>query len=901
MAKFFERLASSIIKYPKQIILAWVVILLCAAPFAIGAGGVLKYDTAEVALDDSESMQGLRIIEDNFYQSEVSMSASPILVLESDVARNLAGTYFQELSDEYLNDPDRLAEFKDAYGNPKIVNFIYNGVSESESSKSLAILFVIYSTEFTNVYDDTPELRNYVSKAVSEYESDKFASPGNQVIAITTYVTGSAAIGYDAEVATMEDLAKIDPFTILLILILVGLFFRSIISAATPPMTIGFAFGITLSLVFALGQLMSIYFITEMLILVTMMGAGCDYCIFILARYREERRYGKSHEESLHNSVVWAGESITTSGASVIIGFGALSLCSVPMVSTMGIVLAVGILIALIAALTLITSMLSLVGDRMFWPSKAETFREGSKAMNGWYGKVSRFGASYFRKSARFSHKHAKTIVAAAILVTVPAAYIATTAETSYDFTSTLSTGESYDGLKEIEGYVGGGFLMPNYVVIEFDDSNAVATLSYDTSGAEPIPLLTWNDNGSYGKVVGLTGQIGEIDNIRVSTSVAKWYDASLEDDSILETVLASEEYADLTYVVSAYPDEIKEALLAHGAAGMALAAMPTEASPYATAALTGMGMDVALLEIMRTLSPSGPLEAVQNYIDAHPVMPPLSLAAMESPYAVPVMDAMINYMGGALGGDIVAGTGGQLTFAKVTAVTVSSATSNESMDTIATIGGMVGTFKADNPEAVNSWVTGSPAVTYDLSNSVGEEFSYIELVVVILIILLLFFVMKSYLIPIRSVLTVVMSIVWTLALTHLIFSNMLGIGVVWLIPIILFVICLGLGMDYDILLTTRIKENVMHLGMDNDKAIYEAVTHTGSVITICGLIMGGAFGTLMLSSMPMMQEFGFALCFAILVDALLVRTYIVPAVMHMLGRWNWVGPKWMHRGARTE
>ena len=248
-----------------------------------------------------------------------------------------------------------------------------------------------------------------------------------------------------------------------------------------------------------------------------------------------------------------------------------------------------------------------------------------------------------------------------------------------------------------------------------------------------------------------------------------------------------------------------------------------------------------------------------------------------------------------------MAGTGGQLTFAKVTAVTVSSATSNESMDTIATIGGMVGTFKADNPEAVNSWVTGSPAVTYDLSNSVGEEFSYIELVVVILIILLLFFVMKSYLIPIRSVLTVVMSIVWTLALTHLIFSNMLGIGVVWLIPIILFVICLGLGMDYDILLTTRIKENVMHLGMDNDKAIYEAVTHTGSVITICGLIMGGAFGTLMLSSMPMMQEFGFALCFAILVDALLVRTYIVPAVMHMLGRWNWVGPKWMHRGARTE
>ncbi|MDD3233611.1 MAG: MMPL family transporter, partial [Candidatus Methanomethylophilus sp.] len=56
------------------------------------------------------------------------------------------------------------------------------------------------------------------------------------------------------------------------------------------------------------------------------------------------------------------------------------------------------------------------------------------------------------------------------------------------------------------------------------------------------------------------------------------------------------------------------------------------------------------------------------------------------------------------------------------------------------------------------------------------------------------------------------------------------------------------------------------------------------------------AFGTLMLSSTEMLQEFGFALMFAILVDALLVRTYIVPAVMHLMGEWSWKGPKFMHR-----
>ena len=64
---------------------------------------------------------------------------------------------------------------------------------------------------------------------------------------------------------------------------------------------------------------------------------------------------------------------------------------------------------------------------------------------------------------------------------------------------------------------------------------------------------------------------------------------------------------------------------------------------------------------------------------------------------------------------------------------------------------------------------------------------------------------------------------------------------------------------------------------------------------------MGGAFGTLMLSSMPLLQEIGFALCFAILVDALVVRTYIVPAIMHLLGDWNWKGPFVKRKAKETE
>lgn len=197
--------------------------------------------------------------------------------------------------------------------------------------------------------------------------------------------------------------------------------------------------------------------------------------------------------------------------------------------------------------------------------------------------------------------------------------------------------------------------------------------------------------------------------------------------------------------------------------------------------------------------------------------------------------------------------------------------------------------------------MTGTPAAIYEVSEQVNQEFGKVELLAVCLIFVLLFFVMASYLTPLRSILTILMSVVWTVAVTHLLFTNLLGYGVMWLIPIILLVICLGLGMDYDILLTTRIKENHLYRGMSNDDAIRAAVASTGSIITICGFIMGGAFGTLMLSSTYLLQEFGFALMFAILVDALVVRTYIVPAAMHLMGEWNWKGPEFLHRQRKQE
>ena len=194
-----------------------------------------------------------------------------------------------------------------------------------------------------------------------------------------------------------------------------------------------------------------------------------------------------------------------------------------------------------------------------------------------------------------------------------------------------------------------------------------------------------------------------------------------------------------------------------------------------------------------------------------------------------------------------------------------------------------------------DSWTVGIAAILYDISEVVNGEFRWIEVAVVALIYILLFFVLGSYLTPARSLLTILMSVMWTLGLVQLVFNHLLGMEVVWIVPIILFVICLGLGMDYDILLTTRIREGKVK-GLSDDEAITQALSKSGSIISLCGLIMGGTFLTLLLSGSAMLQEIGFALGFAILVDSLIVVPYVVPALMHLMGPWSWKGPKFLNK-----
>ncbi len=114
-------------------------------------------------------------------------------------------------------------------------------------------------------------------------------------------------------------------------------------------------------------------------------------------------------------------------------------------------------------------------------------------------------------------------------------------------------------------------------------------------------------------------------------------------------------------------------------------------------------------------------------------------------------------------------------------------------------------------------------------------------------------------------------------------------------VPPIAFAILFGLSMDYMVFLMSRITENHVH-GMDTRGAVEHGIAAIGRVIVAAAIIMGTVFAAFILSADRIPKEFGLLLAVAILVDALIVRMTLVPALLTLLGERSWYIPRWLER-----
>jgi RND superfamily putative drug exporter len=113
--------------------------------------------------------------------------------------------------------------------------------------------------------------------------------------------------------------------------------------------------------------------------------------------------------------------------------------------------------------------------------------------------------------------------------------------------------------------------------------------------------------------------------------------------------------------------------------------------------------------------------------------------------------------------------------------------------------------------------------------------------------------------------------------------------------PVMFFAILFGLSMDYQVFLVSRMHEEWMHT-KDNGRAIILGQAETGSIITAAALIMIAVFGGFVLGDQRAIKLFGIGLASAVFLDAFVLRTVLVPALMHLIGDRNWYLPAWLDR-----
>jgi RND superfamily putative drug exporter len=195
--------------------------------------------------------------------------------------------------------------------------------------------------------------------------------------------------------------------------------------------------------------------------------------------------------------------------------------------------------------------------------------------------------------------------------------------------------------------------------------------------------------------------------------------------------------------------------------------------------------------------------------------------------------------------------------------------------------------------------VTGPTAFDLDFIAVVREATPTAVGFVVVATYLALFLLLRSVVLPLKAIVMNLLSItasygalVWIFQEGHL--AGWLGFTPAPIetpMPLIMFCILYGLSMDYEVLLLSRTHEEWLRTG-DNALAVAESLAHTGRLITGAALIMAGVFfGFGIANSVTMIKAMGIGMGIAVLVDATIVRALLVPATMHLLGRWNWWAP----------
>ncbi len=608
--------------------------------------------------------------------------------------------------------------------------------------------------------------------------------PGYQILTV-----GSASVTDDFASTAESDLLKAEIFGLPVTLIVLVVVFGAVAAAGVSLVLAMAAIVVAIGLTALVGRVFELSFFV--LNMVTMIGlaVGIDYALFIIERYREERRGGAGKHEAITIAGGTASNAVLFSGVTVVLALLGLFIVPITTFRSLGIGAVLVVSVAVVAMLTLVPAMLSLLGDRVDWPRFPRMFLAARETRwGGWLLKRAR------RHSAAGEGEAPATDLAAA-------AAADSRAEENPPAGRSAQSGVTAQHRWAFSGFWGG----VARVVMRRPILSVVVTAALLVAAALPYTDLV---SGSAGPETLPEGD--------VKTAYA---------------ILAEE-----------FPAGLSE-----------------------------------------------PVEVVVAATRAEPVE-----AAIER--LVASVNADPDYVPGA---QVEWNSAGDL--ALVTILLAVESNSEQAFEAVARLRtDVIPTAFAGLPAEV--LVSGATAFNADSIDLISFYTPIVFAFVLGLSFFLLMLVFRSIVVPIKAILMNLLSVGAAYGVLVVVFQK--GVGHVlfgfqktptieaW-VPIFLFCILFGLSMDYHVFLLSRIREH-FDKTKRNAESVAVGLRSTGRIITGAAAIMVVVFSTFASGELVMLQQVGFGLAIAVLIDATIVRSVLVPASMALLGDANWYFPRWL-------
>lgn len=649
------------------------------------------------------------------------------------------------------------------------------------------------------------------------------------------YQTGEAALNAQAEESTFTTMDRTIVITFVLVIVALLVIYRSPVSPLIPLFSVTMAFLVTIGLLANLAERDVLVVVAQVnaVLVVVMYGAGTDYCLFLISRFREEMADDIGVQKATRRTLHLVGEAILASAGTIIVGFFSMTFAEMGMFRSAGPMLALAMFISLLAGLTLTPALLALLGNRAFWPGKASHRSPGR----------------FYAMTSKWVSTYPLTVVVVIVLLMLPFSVSGLSRELNFDFVSELP-----ENIPSVEGYhllgehMGAGNLFPLTLVVS--DRSADAAPREIVELTEALTALPGVDD-----VRGLHTPLGvhhtEITNL-------------LRVDGQLRMLLAMDDgdgggtLTDAGAVIGGIQRYLDAVVLR-------FPEVADDPNLTTIREITAGGLVALALRQDDLMAAVEGLAARFETMDDAYLLPPTGEGDLFADLA-PLVESYMTNDGTAYRLEVVLDE--PLTNIK---------------EQMTPIRELVAQYGGED----QAGVVGFSAVMADMVDTLARDTVRVYGFVLAGVFIMLTMLLRSLVAPLYLLGTVVLSYTTTLGITGLFFSVVFDVHEFsWLLPVFMFVFLVALGIDYSIYLFSRIREEVGHHG--TREGVHVAVAATGAIITSAAVILAGTFAGMMAGELLFLSQLGFAVSVGVLIDAFVVRTILDPALATLFGQWTW-------------